>query len=57
LGARPRYPARIFKEAEKPGVLARITTNLSLEPLADRDFVIEAVVKSEAAKAKVEAAA
>jgi 3-hydroxyacyl-CoA dehydrogenase len=57
LGARPRYPARIFKETEKPGVLARITTNLSLEPFADRDFVIEAVVESEGGKAEVEAAA
>jgi len=37
--------------------LTRITTTLSLDPLADRDFVIEAVVESEAVKAKVEAAA
>jgi 3-hydroxyacyl-CoA dehydrogenase len=56
-GDQPRYPARVFKEAAKPGVLARIMTNFSLEPLGERDFVIEPVGESEAVKAEVEAAA
>jgi 3-hydroxybutyryl-CoA dehydrogenase len=42
-----------YKEEEKPAALARITTTVSLDDFADRDFITEAVFESERVKAEI----